>query len=238
MTQENMVIAIDGPAGAGKGTLARALAQALGFAYLDTGLLYRALAARVIANLGQIKRAAGRRIEEELSDFALEHLAHAALPDFSLADLERPDLREERCGQLASRIASRAALREDLLPIQRNFAADPPGGEKGAVLDGRDIGTVVCPEAQIKIFVTARPEIRAERRHKELIDRGEHSIYARVLEEMTERDRRDAERPVAPLAAAEDAVTLDTSDLDPLEALEAALEIVAKITGKKRTGSD
>jgi cytidylate kinase len=188
--EKNLVIAIDGPAGAGKGTLARALARALGFAYLDTGLLYRALAARVLANLGQIKRAAGRRIEEELSDFALEHLAHAALPDFSLADLESPDLRGERCGQLASRIATRSQVREDLLPFQREFAAAPPGGEKGAVLDGRDVGTVVCPEAKVKIFVTASPEIRAGRRHKELIERGEHSIYARVLEEMTERDRR------------------------------------------------
>lgn len=236
MSGKGLVIAIDGPAGAGKGTLARALARSLDFAYLDTGLLYRALAARVLANLGRIKRAAGRRIEEELSDFALEHLAQAALPDFSLADLERTDLREERCAQLASRIASRPQLREGLLPFQRNFACTPPDGQPGAVLDGRDIGTVVCPRAQVKIFVTAKPEIRAERRHKELIERGEHSIYARVLEEMTERDRRDAERAVAPLKAAEDAVTLDTSDLNPTEALEAALDIVAGKTGKRPPG--
>ena len=107
----------------------------------------------------------------------------------------------------------------------------PPDGAKGVVLDGRDIGTVVCPAAHVKIFVTARPDIRAERRHRELIDRGEHSIYARVLEEMTERDRRDAERAVAPLKAAEDAVTLDTSDMSPEQALSEALAIVASKTG-------
>lgn len=226
-----VVIALDGPAGAGKGTLSRALAAALGFAHLDTGLLYRALAAKVIDNLGRIKRAANRQIETEISEFALEHLAHAALADFSLADLERTGLRTERCSQLASRIAAQPPLREGLLPFQRRFAEQPPDGAKGVVLDGRDIGTVVCPAAHVKIFVTARPDIRAERRHRELIDRGEHSIYARVLEEMTERDRRDAERAVAPLKAAEDAVTLDTSDMSPEQALSEALAIVASKTG-------
>lgn len=207
-----MIIAIDGPGAAGKGTLARRVAQALGLAYLDTGMLYRAVGARVL---------------EAGGDPAREADAAAAARGLRLADLDRSELRGERIGQAASIVAAIPAVRAALLDLQRDFAAAPPGGAPGAVLDGRDVGTVVCPDAEVKLFVTASPEARARRRHKELRERGEASIYARVLEEMRERDSRDSQRAVAPLKPAPDAVVLDTSDMNAEEAFRAAMEIIA-----------
>ncbi len=205
----NWIIAIDGPSAAGKGTLARRLAEALDFALLDTGALYRAVAAKVLA--------AG-------ADPADTAAARAAAEGLAAADLERSDLRGEEVAQAASRVAAQPAVRQALLDFQRRFAAAPPDGRKGAILDGRDIGTVVCPEADAKFFVTASPEARARRRHKELLDRGERAIYARVLQEMRDRDARDSGRAAAPLRPAADAIVLETTEMDADAAFETALE--------------
>ena len=206
-----MIVAIDGPSASGKGTLARRLAEALDFAYLDTGMLYRAVGAAVLA-AGADPGEAAAAVEEART--------------LELSDLERPGLRGEAVGQAASIVAVMPGVRGALLGLQRRFASAPPGGAAGAVLDGRDIGTVVCPEAEVKIFVTASLEGRARRRHKELLERGEASIYARVVQEMRARDRRDSERAAAPLRPAPDAVVLDTNELDAGDAFRAALEIV------------
>lgn len=204
-----LIIAIDGPAAAGKGTLARRIAAHLDLAYLDTGLIYRAV---------------GMKAKRE----GLEPVQAAQMltPD----DLKAPDLRTEEGGQAASKVASIPEVRAELLEFQRKFAANPPPPAKGAVLDGRDIGTVVCPQANVKIFVTASAEARAMRRHKELLERGESSIYARVLEEMRERDERDSNRSVAPLAPATDAVVLDTTLQDANAAFAAALAVISERT--------
>ncbi|MAN80222.1 MAG: cytidylate kinase [Rhodospirillaceae bacterium] len=208
-----MIIAIDGPAAAGKGTLARRIAADLGLAYLDTGLLYRATGKRVLE--------AGADPEDAA---AAEQQAWALEP----RDLERPDLRTDTVAQAASKVSAVPGVRAALLDFQRNFAAHPPAGAKGAVLDGRDIGTVVCPDADVKLFVTASDEVRAERRFKELQESGADVIYARVLEEMRERDARDRSRAVAPLEPAEDAILLDTSALNADAAFAKALDIIQK----------
>jgi len=215
-----VIVAIDGPSGAGKGTLARRLAEALDLAYLDTGLLYRAVAARVLARGG------------DPDDAASAMQAAAAL---RLEDLESGDLRGDTVAQAASRVAAIPAVRQALLPLQRRYAQQPPDGKAGAVLDGRDIGTAVCPEAEVKLFVTASLETRAERRHKELLERGGASIYARVLAEMRERDKRDSERSSAPLRQAPDAVVIDTSALDPEQAFRVAMDIVSPRLVRGRT---
>lgn len=208
------IIAIDGPAAAGKGTLARRLATQLGFDYLDTGLIYRAV---------------GMKLARAGLDPADATLAEQAARDLSPADLAATDLRIDEAAQAASKVASIPGVRAALLEFQRKFAAQPPGG-KGAVLDGRDIGTVVCPEAGVKLFVTASVEKRAERRLKELQEKGLGAIYGTVLADMRERDERDTNRAVAPLVPAQDAAVLDTSDLDADQAFAAALEII----GSKR----
>jgi cytidylate kinase len=146
-------------------------------------------------------------------------------------DLTRADLRSERVSQAASIVAAISAVRQALLGFQRDFAEHPPGGAGGAVLDGRDIGTVVCPAAKAKLFITATPEIRARRRHEELIERGADSIYARVLEDMMERDQRDESREVAPSRPAPDALVLDTSTLNANEVFEKALAFVKERCG-------
>lgn len=205
------VIAIDGPSAAGKGTLARRLAEALDYAHLDSGTLYRAVAAKLLA--------AG----QDPADRAAAVAAAEALDPEEIAQL---DLRGETVAAAASVIAVQQAVRDRLVGFQRAFAARPPGGKKGAVLDGRDIGTVICPDAPVKFFVTADRETRARRRHRELIARGEKSIYARVLQDMQERDARDEKRAVAPLKAAKDAVVLDTSALSEDEVFEAAIQTI------------
>jgi cytidylate kinase len=206
-----VIVAVDGPSASGKGTLARRLAAALGFAFLDTGLLYRAVGAAVLAAGG---------------DPADPAAALAAARDLDLSALDPTALRREAAGQAASVVAVIPEVRAALRDLQRRFAAAPPGRKAGAVLDGRDIGTVVCPQAEVKIFLTASAEARARRRHKELLERGEASIYARVLAEMRERDRRDSERAAAPLKPATDAEILDTTDLDAEETFRTALAIV------------
>ncbi len=199
-----MIIAIDGPAAAGKGTLARRLAEALGFDYLDTGLIYRAVG-----------------MKAERTGWPPEAAALALTP----SDLDGADLRGDEAAQAASKVAAIPEVRAALLEFQRAFAANPPGG-KGAVLDGRDIGTVVCPQADLKLFVTASLEKRVERRVKELQQRGLEVIQTEVFAQMKERDERDSQRAVAPLVAANDARVLDTSDLDADQAFALAFELV------------
>jgi len=201
------IIAIDGPAAAGKGTLARRLAAELGFDYLDTGLIYRAV---------------GMNLHRAGTDPADEAAAVAAALALVPTDLAATDLRGDDAAQAASKVAAIPGVRSALLEFQRRFAHTPPGG-KGAVLDGRDIGTVVCPDAEIKLFVTASLEKRAERRLKELQAAGRGGIQSAVLADMKERDDRDRNRSVAPLKPADGAIVLDTSDLDADQAFAVAL---------------
>ena len=207
------VIAIDGPAASGKGTLAKRLAGHLGYAHLDTGKIYRAVGLAVL------------RAGADPSDPAAAAAAARALQPDALGD---PELGSDAAAGAASKVAALPAVREALLAFQRQFAEHPPNGAPGAVLDGRDVGTVVCPDAEVKLYVTASPEIRAERRHKELLSRGEPSIYARVLQEIQERDARDSGRAAAPLRQAEDAFPLDTSAMGPDAAFDAALAFVER----------
>ena len=208
-----MIIAIDGPAAAGKGTLARRLASSLNLAYLDTGLIYRAVGKKVIL--------AG--IDPE-NDEASEVEARTLCPE----DLNMEGLRTDEVAQAASKVSAFPAVRAVLLNFQRNFATNPPVGKSGTILDGRDIGTVVCPNADHKLFIIASMEVRAQRRVKELQDRGLEAIYSRVFEDMKERDARDSKRSVSPLEPAEDAYTLDTSRLDVNQVFAAALDIIIK----------
>jgi len=204
------IIAIDGPAAAGKGTLARRLAAELGFDYLDTGLIYRAV---------------GMTLARAGIDPAAVETAERAARALAPPDLDAADLRHDDAAQAASKVAAIPGVRAALLEFQRRFAGQPPGG-RGAVLDGRDIGTVVCPDAGVKLFVTASLEKRAERRLKELQEKGLEAIQGTVLAEMRERDDRDRNRSVAPLVPAGDATVLDTSELDADQAFAAALKLV------------
>jgi cytidylate kinase len=207
-----VIVAVDGLVAAGKGTLARRLAAALGFRHLDTGMIYRAVGARLLA--------AG-------IDPADPDQAQAAARALTPADLERPGLRDEAVGRAASIVAAAPAVRAALVDFQRRFAGQPPG----AVLDGRDIGTVICPEAEVKFFVTAAAGIRARRRFDELQARGESATYAAVLQDLQERDARDQGRGVAPTKPAEDAIILDTSALSAEEVFAHALAIVRARAG-------
>ncbi|MEQ8665024.1 MAG: (d)CMP kinase [Rhodospirillales bacterium] len=193
------VIAVDGPAGAGKGTLCRKLADHFGYAMLDTGLLYRATGYTVLQAGG---------------DPANADDATRAARALDMEAVDESALRNETVADAASKVAALPDVRAALLDYQRSFAAGPPAGKAGAILDGRDIGTVVCPDADVKIFITASAEVRAERRFKELQGKGQTVIYARVLEDVKARDERDSGRGVSPMKPATDAFELDTSDLD------------------------
>ena len=211
-----IVIAVDGPAASGKGTLARKLAARYGFAYLDTGSLYRAV--------GHAVTSAGKDPADDVA-------ALAAAQSLDLSKIDESAIRTAEAGAAASIVAANPAVRAAILDLQRNFAHNPPGGLSGAVLDGRDIGTVVCPDAQAKLFVTARPEIRARRRWLELNNSGSSLTEAQVLEDIRERDRRDAERAASPMKPADDAHLLDTSDLSIEAAFGAAVAIIDKALG-------
>ncbi|WP_262300326.1 (d)CMP kinase [Microvirga sesbaniae] len=203
-----MIIAIDGPAASGKGTLGRRLAEHYGFAHLDTGLLYRAVA-RVLMDRGipLTERDAAAEVARNLDVGHLEDDAR---------------LRGAAMGESASVVSAYQPVRDALLAFQRQFGAKEPG----AVLDGRDIGTVVCPDADVKLFITATPEERARRRHRELLGRGEQAEYETILVDIRRRDERDMNRSTAPLKAAADAMTLDTTHLDADGAFQAALDLV------------
>lgn len=206
-TARRLVIAVDGPAASGKGTLARRLAAHYGLPYLDTGLLYRMVARAVLD--------AGKSLDDA-------EAAVAMAAGFDEAALDESRLRGREIGEAASVVAAIPAVRRALIDRQRRFAAAGPG----AVLDGRDIGTVICPDAPVKLFVTATPEVRAARRHRELAGRGEVASFEGILADIRRRDARDSGRGDAPLKAAEDAVLLDTSALGVEEAFQAALAIV------------
>ncbi|MBL3569420.1 (d)CMP kinase [Rhodovulum sp. BSW8] len=196
----SFTVAIDGPAAAGKGTISRAVAAHFGFAHLDTGLLYRAVGARMLDGLDPVE--AARTLDPEA--------------------LERGDLRAPEVAQAASKVAAIPEVRAALVDFQRAFAMRAGG----AVLDGRDIGTVICPEAAAKLFVTASDTVRAGRRFRELSDKGVETSLEDVLAEMRERDARDSARAAAPLRPAADAVILDTSRLTIDEAVAAAIETI------------
>jgi len=205
----SFVIAIDGPAASGKGTLARRLAEYFHLPHLDTGLLYRATACVLLDN--------GASLLDEA-------IAERAARGLSLTDFDARRLRSRELGEASSIVASLPAVRAALIDLQRQFATRA----EGAVIDGRDIGTVICPEASVKIFVTASPETRAQRRVIELIAAGETADYTSILSEVKQRDARDLTRSISPLVAANDAVMLDTTELDRDAAFNAALAIVQK----------
>lgn len=202
-----MIITIDGPAAAGKGTLAQKLAEKYHLAYFDTGMVYRAV------GLDLILQGFSPENIQKAEDIA-RNLTFSRMTELS----QHPDFRSNTGGQAASKVAALPKVREALLKMQQDFALNPQfaDGKKaqGVVYDGRDTGTVVCPQADIKLFVTASPEVRALRRHKEYLQKGLSSNYEDVLAQTKERDLRDSSRSSAPLKPADDAVILDTSDLD------------------------
>ncbi|UVI38668.1 (d)CMP kinase [Qipengyuania spongiae] len=201
-----MIIAVDGPTASGKGTIAKALAAHFGLPHLDTGLLYRAVGRQVFLDGGD-------------PDDAGDALAACAFPAGLFAD---PHLRDEATGGLASRVSIHPVVRTALFDRQRIFATQPGG----AVLDGRDIGTVIAPEADVKFFITASVEARAERRFREMRDRGSDSTLEEIAENLRRRDERDSQRAVAPLVPAADALVIDTSALGREEAISAAIKAV------------
>jgi CMP/dCMP kinase len=219
VTARPFVIAIDGPAASGKGTLARRLAEHFGFVHLDTGALYRATALLVLdrgddpADPVIATRAAG--------------LVHPRL-------LSDPRLRGEAVSAAASIVAAIPGVRRVLLDLQRNFAANPPRPAKGAILDGRDIGSIVCPAAEVKLFVTASAEERARRRAEELRQQGAAAIVEDVLQDLKERDARDTERRAAPLTAAPDATVIDTTTLDADTVFERVCNLIARALAAQR----
>ncbi len=207
-----MIIAVDGPAASGKGTLARRLAAHYDLAYLDTGALYRAVALAVL-------RAGGDPADQAAAVKAARALDLAAVDDAAL--------RRDEVAKAASVVAVMEPVRAAIRGLQRDFAHNPPGGKRGAVLDGRDIGTVICPEADVKLYVDARPEVRAHRRALELRERlgaGKAPAESEILADLLERDARDRNRAASPLRPAPDALLLDTSNLSIEAAFEAARE--------------
>ena len=202
-----MIIAIDGPAASGKGTLGKQIAAHYGLRHLDTGLIYRAVAKALID--------AGRRPDDAAA-------AVAAAKALDPARFDERALKTHAVGEAASVVSAIPEVRVALLAFQRDFAAQPPG----AVLDGRDIGTVICPDADVKIYVTATPEVRARRRAAEYQDQGRNIDEAAVLADIIKRDERDSQRAAAPLKQAPDAHLLDTTDMDISSAIRAAIDIV------------
>jgi CMP/dCMP kinase len=200
-----MIIAVDGPSAAGKGTLARALAKELGYHFLDTGALYR------MVGLAMLK--AGKSGDDD---------AVAMAKALDPARVDNAELRTEEVAAMASKVAVIPAVRAALLDFQRNFAKQKPG----AVLDGRDIGTVVCPDADLKFFVTASSDVRAQRRFEELKSMGKNIPYTDVLADVLARDERDANRTTAPTRPADDSIMIDTSFLDAQEVFTAVIQVV------------
>jgi CMP/dCMP kinase len=212
----SFVIAVDGPAASGKGTIANRLGALYGFPVLDSGLLYRGV---------------GVKLSELGGDLDDVSAATAAAETLEAAELNRPELRTRAAGELASRVAVHTPVRLALRDFQLRFAAQEPG----AVIDGRDIGTVICPDAPAKLYVTASPEIRADRRWKQLVSQGESVTYAEILADILRRDERDGGRADSPMMQASDAVLLDTSEMTIEQAFDAARRIVE--TARARSGN-
>ena len=217
-----LIIAIDGPAASGKGTLARNIAARFDFAYLDTGGLYRAVAHQVLAMGLDARRS---------EDAAMA--VDALLDKLNPVLLASPQLRTEDVSQNASIVAAHPYVREKLLAYQRDFAQKGGQNGKGAVLDGRDIGTVICPLADVKLFITASPEVRARRRADELLAKGGAATYEEILFDIKKRDERDMSRKTAPLKPASDAFVIDTSQLSARDVLAEALNIIRAHLAKK-----
>lgn len=220
MNHNHLIIALDGTAASGKGTLGRALARRLNLAYLDTGKLYR------LIGLGVLHRGG-----DPADAVQAEAVADGLMADPAGADLSDPNLTGDAAGQAASKVAAHPGVRAKLVDFQRKFALNPPPlpdgrTADGAVLDGRDIGTVICPDAPVKFFVTATIETRAARRHKELQSTGISVTYEAVLAEMRARDARDSGRETAPMKPAADALILDTTFMDADQVLDAALSYI------------
>ena len=212
-----MIIAIDGPAASGKGTLGKRLAHHYGYRHLDTGVIYRAVAYALMQS--------GRNLRDE-------EAAVAAALELDPEKFGNPALKTQKAGEGASIVSAIPRVREALVNFQRQFAADPPG----AVLDGRDIGTVICPHADVKIFVVADPRVRAHRRTMEAKARGEEADEAAVLADIIRRDERDKNRPIAPLKPAPDAYLLDNSQLDIEGGVRAAIDIIEAVRAGRSRG--
>jgi cytidylate kinase len=212
-----MIIAIDGPAASGKGTLGKRLAHHYGYRHLDTGVIYRAVAYALME--------AGQDLRDEAA-------AVAAALELDPEKFGNPALKTQKAGEGASIVSAIPRVREVLVNFQRQFAADPPG----AVLDGRDIGTVICPHAVVKIFVVADPKVRARRRTMEAKARGEEADEAAVLADIIQRDERDKNRPIAPLKPAPDAYLLDNSQLDIEGGVRAAIDIIEAVRAGRSRG--
>ena len=211
-----MIVAIDGPVAAGKGTLARAIAKLFNFAYLDTGDLYRAVALKVLTS------ADDRPLEQKASEISAS---------LDLLFISPAELRGEDTGMMASRIAKIPSVRANLLILQRGFAYMPHPKKAGAVLDGRDIGTVICPDADVKVFVTATPEERAKRRFAEIQAKGQPACFDQILADVKARDAQDESRREAPLVMAEDASLLDTTNLTVETALLRIVDLILQRPG-------
>lgn len=214
-----MIITIDGPAAAGKGTMAGKLAAKYNLAYFDTGMVYRAVGLNMLRS--------GKALEDE--DAAVLFARRLTFPE--MIELSKdPEFRSPAGGKAASVVSAIPAVRAALMQMQREFSHNPVFADgtpaEGAIYDGRDTGTVVCPQADIKFFITASPEVRAMRRYKEFAARGIDTTYDKILADMNERDKRDSERAVAPLKPAVDAVVFDTSDLNIDEVIAKACEII------------
>lgn len=220
-----MIITIDGPASAGKGTLANSLSHKYNMAYFDTGMVYRAVGLQMVL--------AGQSLEDE----AQAEKAALALNFPKMMELAKhADFRSDIGGKAASVVAAMPKVRQALLKMQQDFACNPVFADgtpaSGAIYDGRDTGTVVCPNADIKLYVTASPEVRAERRYKEFLSKGIARSYDEVLAQIKERDNRDENRAAAPLKPAADAIIFDTSELDAAEVFEKVCKIIDQTTEK------
>lgn len=218
------LIAIDGPNASGKGTLARRLGKELGYPVLDTGLLYRAVGWLVLQHQGDLN-------DENTALHAADEL-HERIHTEDI--LGHPDLRNAEIGTAASIVSAFGPVRQSLFDLQRNFALHPPEDASGAILDGRDIGTVICPDADIKFFVTAQPEIRTERRAKELYGDQWQTHFDALLQQTIERDHRDSTRATAPLKPAEDGIILDSSDMSADQVFDQALKAINAVKNSLR----
>lgn len=214
-----MIITIDGPAASGKGTLASALSKRYKYAYFDTGMIYRAVGLKaVLEGVEPTDESKVLQIAQKMTFEKMMELSH------------HPDFRSDIGGQSASKVSAIPSVRATLLKMQQDFALNPvfADGTKanGVIYDGRDTGTVVCPSANIKLFMTASPEVRAMRRLKEFQAKGIETTYEQVFEDMKARDKRDSERQTAPMKPAEDAILIDTSDMDPQAEIEYVVELI------------